>query len=77
MMDGWDMTGWGWAWMSLMMGVGILLVVVLAVLVLRGSPGPGSRERDDPLDILRRRLARGEIDEAEYRRRRDVLEPPG
>jgi putative membrane protein len=60
-----------------MTGVAILLVVVIVLLLVRGAPGSGPNEPDDPLAILRRRLARGEIDEAEYRRRRDALEPPG
>lgn len=74
MMHGWDMTGWGWLWMTLMMGGGTALLVLLIVLLTR-APAPGSRgERlDDPKDILARRFARGEIDEAEYRRRLDAL----
>jgi putative membrane protein len=33
--------------------------------------------REKPFDILQRRLASGEIDEAEYERRRTVLERDG
>ena len=74
MMDGWDVTGWGWAWMSLMMIVGLLLVALLALVLVRGSgPAPRSEQRDGPMEILAQRLARGEIDEDEYRRRRGVL----
>ncbi len=38
-----------------------------------GWRGRGRRHGEDAVDILRRRFARGEIDEAEYRRLRDVL----
>ena len=75
MMYGWDMNGWDWAWMSLMMFVGTALVVGLIVLLMRGAPGSGQpRQPDNPFDILAQRFARGEIDEAEYQRRRDALQ---
>jgi putative membrane protein len=68
------MTGWGWGWMALMMTVGILLVALLVLVLVRGSVSrPQSEDRDDPTQILAQRLARGEIDEAEYRRRLSVL----
>jgi putative membrane protein len=74
MMDGWDMNGWGWGWMTLMMVVGVLLVALLVVTLLRGSvPGPRSDDRPDAEQVLAQRLARGEIDEDEYRRRRGAL----
>jgi putative membrane protein len=60
--------------MSLMMGVGILLVVLLVLILVRGpAPGLRSDDRDDPARILAQRLARGEIDEEEFRRRRGLL----
>lgn len=76
MMVGWDMTAWGWFWMLLTMGGGTLLLVLLVVLLTRGTT-TGSREAqpEAPKDILARRFARGEIDEAEYRRRLDALQP--
>jgi putative membrane protein len=78
MMNGWDMSGWGWAWMSLTMIVGAVLVALLAVMLFRGSGSPPrSQQGDDPVEILGRRLARGEIDEDEYRRRRTALGSSG
>ena len=75
MWDG-DHMGGGWWWV---MGVGWLiflgLLVVLGYVLIRHqtqTQGRGQR-RSAAEDVLADRFARGEIDEAEYRRRRDVL----
>lgn len=74
MMYGWGMTGWGWAWMSLWMLTGVAIVTLLAVALIRGSrPGQHSRVDEHALAILRQRYARGEIDEAEFQRRLEIL----
>lgn len=68
-----DHMGGGWWWM---MGVGWLvflaIVVTLGFVLARGfsSRDRGSRSAQD---ILAERFARGEIDEDEYRKRRDAL----
>lgn len=70
-MDGaWGMTLGGWIWM--VVWVGALLVMVWLLVA-----GGRRVERDDPLDILRARYARGEISEAEFRHARDLLDDPG
>lgn len=58
-----------------------LIVIVVAILIVRvivagGSAATGTRQKQDetPLEILRKRYARGEIDETEYNRRREELE---
>ncbi len=76
MMDGWGMNGWGWGGMTIMMVVGVLLVALLVGMFFRGSAfGPRSEDRLTADQILAQRLARGEIDEAEYQRRRNALHP--
>lgn len=73
----------GWAGMILgpiMMVLVIAAIVAAVIMVVRWlspgsrSSGGGSTDSDRALDILRERLARGEIDEEEYTRRRRALE---
>jgi len=55
----------------------IILFVVLVWIVKSAtgsSAGNKSISEDSPLDILKKRYARGEIDEQEYMRRRKDLE---
>ena len=66
-MDGWGMTLGGWIWM----GVWIVALLVMVWLIVRGARDRGPRE--DALEILRARYARGEISEAEYEQARSVL----
>ena len=80
---GWD-GGWGYMLFGpLMMIVAVALVVVLAVLAVRWLGGPGTSQgaaptasppSRSPLDILKERFARGEIDKAEFEERQRVLE---
>lgn len=57
-----------------------ILVIVALLRLLRGAIAGGVRAglrdadaQDDPLVLLQRRYARGEIDDAEYKHRRDVI----
>ena len=77
--DGMDGGGHWWAWL-IGLAVLIALVALVVVLVVRlSSPGhsvPASApqpSRPSAEDVLADRLARGEIDEDDYRRRRDAL----
>jgi len=75
---GWDGGGW------LMMGFGMLFWVLLLVAVVwlvvrtvnaadrRQADGRG--ERDEAVDLLRRRFASGEIDTEEFERRLALLQ---
>jgi putative membrane protein len=71
-----DHMGGGWWWL---MGIGWLLFLAfigfLAYLLVRHliAPRDGQQHRSSAEELLAERLARGEIDEDEYRRRRDAL----
>jgi uncharacterized membrane protein len=67
MMDGWTMGLEGWLWM----GAWVLALVVLVWLLVREPRRSG---RDEALDTLRSRLARGEISQAEFEATRRLLE---
>ena len=55
-----------------------LILIVLLVMVVRATlPGGGPDNKtglESPMDILKKRFARGEIDEEEFERRRKELE---
>jgi putative membrane protein len=76
-MWGWDGSwGAGWGWFGLMHLAWWLLVIAALVAVFRwgtagrprGEPAPGR-----PLEILRERFARGEIDAQEFADRKRTL----
>jgi putative membrane protein len=73
--------GWmGWFFGPLMMIVFLFAAIVLIVLVVRwlGGTGHGAAHHmpptKTPLDILKERFARGEIDKDEFEERRRYLE---
>ena len=77
MWGGWFHMFFGFLMMLLFLGVLIGLVVLVVRWLgssehspFRHAPGAGARS---PLDILKERLARGEIDVAEYEERRRTL----
>ncbi|NNG05650.1 MAG: SHOCT domain-containing protein [Inquilinus sp.] len=71
---------WGGGWVGWIVGplmmivfVGIVVAVVLALMRGFGGGWAHGVTRSDPLDILKERYAKGEIDQAEYEERRRVL----
>ena len=80
---GWEGGGWGWgAWvfMAVMMVLFWSAIITGAVMIVRYSrdrhhfPPPTAKDDSDPaIRVLDERFARGEIDEDEYTRRRDLL----
>ena len=84
---GWGphMTGWGGGWFGMIFGpifmiLVLALVIAVAVLLVRWFGGPwqaGVSHQPPlartPLDILKERFARGEIDKEEFEERRRIL----
>ncbi len=72
--------GWWMFFGPLTMIVSIAAIVVVVVLIIRWLGGPGHITTPQqpggktPLDILKERFARGEIDKEEFNERRRVLE---
>ncbi|WP_340100976.1 SHOCT domain-containing protein [Salinibaculum salinum] len=76
---GWGLFGgsmglWGLLWMGLL--IAVPLVVAYSILTRGTDAGQNRsrREAERPLSLLRERYARGDIDEEEFRRRRNQLE---
>ncbi|RUV40935.1 MAG: SHOCT domain-containing protein [Mesorhizobium sp.] len=80
------MMWWGGGWYAMIFGplfmmLFLAVLVAAAVLLVRGLGGPWSGPMSPhhpvagraPLDILRERFARGEIDKEEFEERRRVL----
>jgi uncharacterized membrane protein len=68
MMTGWTMGTEAWIWMA---AWAFVLVFVVWLLVRE----PHREDREDALETLRSRLARGEITPEEFERARRLLEP--
>jgi len=64
------MSGWWWLMAPVMIAFWALVIWGVVTLV-RGSERTGGERRAE--DILAERFASGELDEAEYRRRRDIV----
>lgn len=68
MMTGWTMGLEGWLWMG---AWAVVLVGVVWLLVRE----PRSMDREDPVAVLRGRLARGEINPDEFERALRLIDP--
>ena len=74
---------WGWGWSGMIFGPLFMIlmfavVITVAVLLVRWTGGPWQPPHPPPagrtpLDILKERFARGEIDKDEFEERRRVL----
>jgi putative membrane protein len=67
---GWGM-GFGWVWMILVW----VLVIAGAVYIIQIAARSGKKQEKDeaPLDILKKRYARGEISKEEFEKMKDDL----
>lgn len=59
--------GMHWLWWIIL--VGFILLVVFNIIPYR----PGSELKEDALDILKKRFARGEIEREEFEERKKIL----
>ncbi len=77
--DAWMGGMHGWGWLLWLLVLGGLVWALLARRDGAGRDGPRAREpgQETPLQLLQRRLARGEIDPEDYERRRDLLQRDG
>lgn len=66
---GWGM-GFGWIFMIIFWGLVILGIVYLIQVVSKGTK---KEDTETPLDILKKRYAKGEITKEEYERMKDDL----
>ena len=80
MMYGWWHYGSGEPWFGMFFGplmmIGVVVVTVLIIVWMMRAPGGGGqsdRQGRSPLDVLKDRFARGEIDVSEYEVRRQHL----
>ena len=76
---GYGWAGWGggiWMLGGLLMMIGVIVVVWAVIAVSRGGRTPtGDPSRPTPNEILRERVARGEISEQEFEQAKKVLGP--
>jgi len=65
-------SGWAWFWMCIAMLAFWALAAWVIVTLVRNSKR-GRPDRSDAQALLEERFARGELEEDEYRRRRDLI----
>ncbi len=66
--------GWGWFGPFLMIAFWVLVILGIIYLVKAIAGRSASSKEDTPLDILKKRYARGEIDQEEFIKRKMDLE---
>ena len=72
--DGYDMAAWMWAVMGVVMVFVIGALIALIVLAVKAISGTQRGSSGGALELLKRRLAAGEITQDEYEKTRRILE---
>ena len=68
------MWGIGWIWMAIFWLLVILGIAALLKWLLRQGSGHGTMGVESPLEILKKRYAKGEINKEEFEeKKRDIL----
>ena len=70
-----NMMGWGGGLGMILFWVLLIVIIILLVKYLMPRTDTRPEQKETPLEILKRRYAKGEIDKAEYdEKRRDLQE---
>lgn len=68
--------GWGWGmgfgWLF-MIFFGLLVIIGIVYLIQAVARGPKKEDKETPIDILKKRYAKGEITKEEYDRMKEDL----
>jgi len=72
--DGYGMSPWMWLMGILMMVVVIGALILLVVWAVRAVGGPRPGSSDNALEVLKQRLAAGEITQDEHEKTRRILQ---
>lgn len=63
----------GGGWMMIVWWILIIAVIVIGIRFLMNATNGRSDQSDTPLDVLKKRYARGEIDKEEFEKRKKEL----
>ncbi len=69
-----DMMGWGGGIGMIFFWIIIIVLVVFLIKWLTSQSKRGLEKKESPMDILKRRYARGEIDKEEFEEKKNDLE---
>lgn len=68
-----DMMGWGGGIGMIFFWIIIIVLIVFLIKWLVSQSKRGLEKKESPMDILKRRYARGEIDKAEFEEKKNDL----